>query len=165
MTFAAGYYDTFTVSTDISSLKGSISYTHHQCSTTTAGSTYTDAYPDARGAQAVTGLTTVNGVTVSTSKTGCYTKPYYYYSYTGTKQVPNGFDDCIVCKGSSVADQCTEGFTKKEGCTPHTVYKSEPYTAYAYGSTLPQGATIQKTYYTNNCGYTNGQIISATVVY
>lgn len=165
VTLEAGYYDTFTVSTDITSASGTITYSHHQCSSTIAGDTYEDAYPDARGAQEVTGLTKVNGVTVSTTSAGCYTKPYYYYKYTASRQVANGYDDCIVCKGSSVADQCTEGFEKKEGCTPHTVYKTEYYAAYAYGSELPSGASIQATYYTKGCGYTNGQIVSATITY
>ena len=130
-----------------------------------AGDTYTDSLPDASNAKSVSNLTTINGQTVATSKGGCYTIPYYYYSYTASRQVANGYDDCIVCKGSSVADSCTEGFTQKENCTPHTVYKTEYYTDYAYGATLPSGATIKQTYYTKGCGYTNGQILSATITY
>ncbi len=138
---------------------------HHQCSTTVVGDTYEDALIDTSGAASVTGLTTVNGVSVTTSKGGCYTTPYYYYKYTASRKVENGFDDCIVCAHSSIANGCNGGFTMKENCTPHTIYKTEYYDAYAYGSSLPSGASIVKTYYTKGCGYTNGQIISATIVY
>ena len=164
-TLPAGYYSSITVSTNITNLGGTITYTHHQCSTTVAGDTYTDALANTSGASSPSGLTTVNGQTVSASKGGCYTTPYYYYSYRGETKTKIGYDDCIVCKGSSVANSCTEGFTRKENCTPHDTYRTDYYTAYAYGATLPSGASIVTTYYTKGCGFTNGQIVSATITY
>ena len=179
-TFQAGYYDTFTVSTNITSLPGTIAYTHHQCSTTQSGLTYVDDEFDAvvgeGHAASVANLTTVNEQTVSTVKGGCYTTPYYYYSYTYTYKEKTGTEqECdkswnganTSCNGTvnEYGDTCYGGWTYSN-CRTVDVYETKTGTAYAYGtSTSGTNPKILATYYLKSCGMTNGQLLSATITY
>ena len=174
ITLDAGYYDSVTISTDITSLTGTITYTHHQCSNTTANLTYTDTLISATGAESVS-ETTVNGQTVSTSKGGCYTTPYYYYSVyhaasSTTTTCGGGYhQEGYAGKsdgGSYPVYVCnTCGYTQVGGVWgTHTRTVTTPaYYTYHYGTSY--SGSLLRTYYLKTCGYTNGQLLSATITY
>ncbi len=117
-------------------------------------------------------LTTVNNQSVSTVRGGCYTTPYYYYSYkykervqTGTKQECDanwhGGCDIEIYEG----DTCSGGWVFSN-CRDVPTYDDVERTGYAYGtSTSGDSPQIITTYYLKSCGYTNGQLLSATIIY
>ncbi len=135
--------------------------------------TYVDNIFGTSGAPAVANLTTVNGVTVSTVNGGCYTTPYYYYSYTYTEPVKTGQkEECDStwqggCDGSwnRDTDTCSGGWVHSN-CRMVDTYTDVQKTGYAYGaSTSGTNPQIIATYYTKSCGMENGQLLSATIVY
>lgn len=177
----AGYYEAVTVSTDITDIDGTITYTHHQCSNTENSATYTDDIIGTSNAASVNEIT-VNGKTVSTTQGGCYTKPYYYYSifhpatsssytvdcdgyyiqdgYAGRSDVGGSYPvyKCSKCSYSQVGGQWLGHKRTVTTTTPAS-------TSYHYGEIVPSNGTIISTYYLKNCGYTNGQLLSATITY
>lgn len=164
------------MSTDITSLRGTITYTHHQCSTSSTTQTYTDSSLSTSNAAAVSTEIVVNGQTVSTVQGGCYTTPYYYCK--------------IHYPGSSYSEYCDGYYIEDgKGSNPNstavlTWYKcskcsyrqlggtwnghSRTVTTPAYDKNeyrdSPSG-TILATYYKKSCGYTNGTVVSATITY
>lgn len=186
VTLPSGYYNQVTVSTDIASLTGTISYLHHQCSNTETGDTYTDAFSDKTGAATVN-ETTVNGVIVSTTQGGCYTTPYYYVSRSTSKtgtctatvhvDGPYGANNELTYRywfthsscgekytgGHKDWHQANEGHYTGPGTYTHTYNYTE--TSKTYTTTLLDNDIVIATYYLKDCGYSNGEILSMTITY
>lgn len=132
----------------------------------------------------------INGKMVSTTKGGCYTTPYYKYTYTvkSTKSYvatdtrpsynpSSGAWNMVRFYYASEDDYKKHNYYKADtlyGCGEYDQYPSGRYTyntytvnssATGYGESVPSGATINNTYYLKTCGYSNGQTIKATIVY
>ena len=132
----------------------------------------------------------VNGKMVSTVQGGCYTTPYYQYTYTvnttksyvsrETKPSYNyisGAWSMVSKYYASEADYVKGNYYKADThyvCGEYDVYPQGQYgystytvssNVTGYGTTVPNGATKKATYYLKTCGYANGQIIKATIVY
>lgn len=173
LTFKAGYYSAFDLTTDASNVGAKkIKYIHHQCSNSKQGATYEMDTFNTGGATAVSTERVVNGQTVSTVRGGCYTTPYY--QYTCSRQVPavygphdfywkvtgasSGVTTCRYC--GMVIGSGTESSWGGNTCLRRAAY-TETWTA--YGTTV--GGTVTATYYLKTCGYKNGQAIQAHVEY
>lgn len=132
----------------------------------------------------------VNGKMVSTTKGGCYTTPYYQYTYktTTTRQYvatetrpsynpSSGGWNMVRFYYANEQAYASHNYYKADtlyGCNEYDVYPSGTYTygsttvstnSVGYGTTLPSGATLNATYYLKTCGYSNGQTIKATIMY
>lgn len=176
LTMPAGFYSDFEITANVSDIKAKkIIYTHHQCSTSKTNQTYTDDTFETKGATSVSNLKTVNNQTVSTTKGGCYTTPYYYYSVhhsggTHTMQCNGGYHQegyegkpdggsypvyvCNVCGYRQVGGKWLG----------HTRTTRDPdYDTYHYSTT--KTGNVRATYYLKSCGYNNGQPISAEITY
>ncbi len=182
----AGYYDSVTISTDITSLTGTITYTHHQCSNTTAGLTYTDTTTSASGAASISEIT-VNGQTAATTQGGCFTTPYYHYTTTTTTACTKngGYTYYTVSDSSHTSSDgnCDAGYTcaarcnvcggtgRSHGNSPtyadavnNVSHNSISTTITGYTTDSSQSG-IDETYYIKTCGYANGEVISVTITY
>lgn len=186
ITLPAGYYDNITVSTDVTSLAGTITYTHHQCSNTENNVTYTDDIIGTSNAASVNEIT-VNGKTVSTIQGGCYTTPYYYVSRSITKtgtctatvhvDGPYGANNELTYRYWFTHSSCGEKYTgghkdwhqANEGryTGPTTYSHTYSYTENAkiYTSEPLDTDTVLATYYLKSCGYYNGEVLSVTLTY
>ena len=177
ITLEPGYYEGGSISTNITDLPGTITYTHHQCSNTASDLTYVDNLTSAAGASPVSEIT-INGRNVATAKGGCYTTPYYKYTYTSTITYTYQVED--ECKTSGC--YCTGGWDAStytcaggwncenatKSCTYKTVTGTKTETKTAYGTEAEMAAnkgTAITTYYLKSCGYSNGQVLSATITY
>ncbi len=179
-TFAAGYYDEFTVYTDITSIPGTIVYTHHQDSTSSTTQTYQDNTIKTTGAASVGTLRTFGSYTASTVKGGCYTTPLYYYSYTYSYNVSVPYQstcsetyNCHEEKhGSMYENNGQGGYTTETVCDTRsyscTQYRTETRTGTNSGYTTnpsQQGVNGTPVGYLKSCGYENGETLSATISY
>lgn len=134
--------------------------------------------------------TIVNGKVVSTQKGGCYTTPYYQYTYTTTtsKQYVatetrpsynpiSGGWNMVRFYYASEKDYNSYNYYKADtlyACGEYDQYPQGRYTygtttvstnSTGYGTSLPNGAKLKATYYLKTCGYSNGQTIKATIIY
>ena len=122
-----------------SKANGSITYVHHQHSTTSSSQTYTDSKADASGATSV--------ASTSSTKGGCYT--------VGIAT------NCI-----RILDQ--ETITEENGDTYVNSHWKCTYcgqSGYTGNGSTPYSSHNHVTSYGIGCGYSNGQIISATITY
>ena len=181
ITLDAGYYDSVTISTDITSLAGTVTYTHHQCSNTENNATYTDDIIGTSNAASVN-ETTINGQIVATSQGGCYTTPYYKYTYStkeekeyvssvtrpsynpisgGWNMVTFTYDKNGNQTGATTLYACNE---YDQSTTVVGKYKVN-VTKTGYGVSVPTGGQITATYYLKTCGHSNGELLSVTITY
>lgn len=185
LTMPAGFYSDFEITANVSDIKAKrIIYTHHQCSTSKTNQTYTDDTFETKGATSVSNLKTVNNQTVSTTKGGCYTTPYYYYSvhHAGARctarchAIEEGHesgrtysDGRPIWAAASVCDaghhftdygECKQYAGQVFGQCPH---RDPDYDTYHYSTT--KTGNVRATYYLKSCGYNNGQPISAEITY
>lgn len=172
MTFKAGYYRAFDLTTDVSALPKKIRYIHHQCSNSNTGLTFESDSFGTGGATAVTTERTVNGQLVSTKKGGCYQTPYY--QYTCSRQVPAAYgthDFYTTSKDDGgVVDKCRYcgmviGHGTGSSWGGNTCLRRAAYTETWTGYGTSAGGTVTATYYLKTCGYKNGQTIRGIVTY
>lgn len=162
------------MSTNITSLSGTITYTHHQCSNTSRDVTYTDSTISSTNAAAVS-ETVVNGQKVSATQGGCYTTPYYVWTTTDTINVPAQYGPhsfVTESSGTAVYDRCSRcGMTITHGtggswggntCKIRDAY-SYTDTKTHYSTTMPSAS--HSTYYLKTCGHSNGELLSVTITY
>ena len=178
----AGYYEESIITTNIKSLSGTITYTHHQCSNTQSGQTYTNTTTNASGAAAVNELTVDNGKVASKTKGGCYTTPCYYVKHAGTRctagcsALEYGHESGQYYPSGApiwqAKSQCTAGHVFDDyGVArqyPGQYFGQCPVVSkesYAYHYDTNYKGTLVATYYIKTCGHTNGEIISATITY
>ncbi|WP_026653384.1 hypothetical protein [Butyrivibrio proteoclasticus] len=144
-TLPAGYYDEFTVSTDIKNAGGTVAYCQHVHSTESA-----DEYvvldtvdPTSEG---------LANSYISPEATGCFTTPYYVTVVDSREQ--HGSSDCTQSGGSW---QRGERHYKCNKC--------------GWSGTGENGSHVyEKTHqelrgYTRSCGKTQGQIVKAIITY
>lgn len=181
VTLEAGYYDSVTISTDISKIVGTITYTHHQCSNSEVNATYNDSSIGKTGASAVN-ETTINGQTVSTTQGGCYTTPYYKYTYStkeekdyvssvtrpsynpisgGWNMVTFTYDKDGNQTGATTLYACNEYDQSTTVVGKYTVNVTKT----SYGTTTIAGSKVEGTWYLKTCGHTNGELLSVTITY
>lgn len=181
ITLPAGYYEESTITTNITSLPGTISYTHHQCSNSEANVTYSDSSISSTGA-AFVNETTINGQIVATSQGGCYTTPYYKYTYStkeekeyvssvtrpsynpitgGWNMVTFTYDKNGNQTGATTLYACNEYDQSTTVVGKYTVN----VTRTGYGVSVPTGGQITATYYLKTCGHSNGELLSVTITY
>lgn len=196
VTLPAGYYDAVTVTTSITNLTGTITYSHHIHSLDSNSETEENTQ------LAVTSVTSGYADThVSSDKGGCFTEPYYSYTYNSSTPCTAGTssitpvaagqrDDewgntvyfayvkCNYCGGRSPSYSCYG--SSEEACRNARAHCISGTLTISHGSvnksgsgegTAAQMATVMnitsKTVvgYSCSCGYTNGQVLSATITY
>ena len=159
MSLEAGYYPSVEISTTLNPT-GNVTYTHHIHSLTTTTATEDN---DQAASDSVSGG--YSDSYVATSSGGCFTKYVANYqtcshNITGVSGTSGSSGDCSVC---------------------HSWHDNSPVSVtYGSGSVCGQTVTIDHTHgwsntythqvlvssgYTATCGYTNGQIIKATIEY
>ncbi len=175
MVLPAGYYEETVISTDIRSLPGTITYTHHQCSNTSRDVTYTDNTISTTNAAAVS-ETVINGQKVSTTQGGCYTTPYYVWTTTKAVHVDavytthsftyqdtgNGTGRTICTRCGMVIGTGTESTWGGNTCKVRDGYDTTVSETH-YSTSMPSAA--HSTYYLKTCGHTNGELLSVTITY
>lgn len=191
----AGYYDSITISTDITNIDGTITYAHHihDLASNSAVEINSKLEKDSvEGGYEDSYIATTSG--------GCFTEPYYSYTYTTstgcsasnnssyTVYSSGSFDDewgythyrsyakCNKCGGTSPTYQCTgSAETSKSNCywevahgtraINHTSIK-KTVNEEGTASKMPSTATnIQVIGYCFSCGHSNGEVLSATITY
>ena len=141
VSFAAGYYDNFSVSTNIQNIDGVVSYKHHVHSTSSANEyVITDSTEITSDGELDTYRSDVEG--------GCFTQPVY-----GTKSVPCGTWEVTSGSGDGKWNyRCSGCGAKKIDDGGGTHYKKVQDTSKILG-------------YTCSCGYTRGEIVEAIITY
>ena len=153
----AGYYDAFRVSTNITSLPGTISYTYHHHSLSTANYTTSSAsggsYPD--GYQ-------------SPIRGGCFTTAYYHIVYS--ESVPTWFPSWSgphYHNGEAGAMQWNCSYCGEESYSEFSGHWHDVDTNYNYWTTNASDHPANRiaTVYLRSCGKSEGQIATATITY
>ena len=194
ITLSPGYYDSITVSTDITNLPGTITYTHHLHSLTSLS--------EAENNTSLS-LSSVSGgyadSYLASSSGGCFTEPYYSYTYTTSSTCSAGTSDftvyaagqrddewgntvyfayakCNVCGGRTPDYSCYGSSSEAQrNCRAHVLQGTlaishAPVTKTLNGegsaSDMPSNVISKSIIgYSLSCGYTNGQVLSATITY
>lgn len=180
------------MSTDITSLSGTITYTHHVHDLNSNLKTVVNSKLDEKS---VSGG--FDNSYISSNSGGCFTEPYY--SYTSITSTPcsagiSNFsvykagqrDDewghtvyfcyakCNVCGGTSTTYSSYTPNNERElrarigqgtWSLPHTTVKTSSQ-GKGTAAQIPSNATnVSIIGYKCSCGYTNGQVLSATIAY
>lgn len=166
VSYEAGYYENFTVSTNITNVPGIITYTYHHHSLTdpnyttssASGGSYLDSYQ-------------------STTRGGCFTTPYYHVQGTITSTCGSGlvweYDasenrsrlKCHRegCSNYNHTQQYEVGGWQKDGRVEGTC--TGTVTTYVDKWTTSASSNVVATKYIRSCGKSEGQIASATITY
>ena len=164
VTYSAGYYDEFTVSTDITDIGGEVTYYHHVHSLTSTDEAIANSSPN---------LTTegLDDNYMAEVPSGCYTTPIYYVKRTSS----------TLCSGSG-AEPIFSGTTAQGGernrCATCGYYWSCKYgseeknpmhyittTTNEWVTSTEPDDQIEKTAYSLSCGYTKGAIAKIEITY
>ena len=159
----AGYYEKTTISTNISSLGGTVTYYHHVHSTSSSSEYVITS----------TASLTSDGLAdsyISSTSGGCYTTPWYkhtsstnygaycdnLYSYTSSDDDGHTVNDyhgnCNNC-GRDLVSHWTAAWVKCRYCNSSTT---------TYDSNSSNGTLVG---YAKSCNYTRGQVIKAVITY
>ena len=180
--FPAGYYDAFTVTTNITSLPGTVSYTYHHHSLSNADYTTASAsggsYADSYQSSTKGGCFQSAVYKAHTHKTTCYSSATCTHNggqnytvvdinypthgidndHTVTIQCPNCGQ--VASGGGQSVDKARERAVQNLGASPKS------YSTLSCGKTAgTRYSTEGVEYYTRSCGKVDGQITSATIVY
>ena len=160
VSFGAGYYDDFVVSTDLSSISGDIEYVHHIHSTTTT--TETEVNSEASTSSVSGGYADTYQ---ASSKGGCFTTPVVTYitcthSLRSADRIGGTSGDCPVCHSWHDNDAASVTYNAGSVCGQTVTIGHTHWWSSTYTHQVPV-----TTGYSRGCGYTNGQIISATITY
>lgn len=148
---------------------GNVKYIYHEHTTINDGNVQYQS-----NSSTYDGHSTLNDDSKVANSEGCYTKPYYYYSYHYQQEHINrtviGNEGHYILAGTSRCTVCgAENVKGSDDCPGRPIYRtSTTYTTETgtgEGFELPDDAFDVTTKYTCSCGHNKGEMIGAVVLY